>query len=331
MAGVKALLRPLAHGLDRRVADVSLRLGGEGSGLLAFMFHSLFADRREAEAGLVDPFQPVTVADFRAFIDYFLSQGYRFVAPEDLLSGLDPAERYAFITFDDGYANNLRALPVLREFDVPATFFISANHVIEGRGYWWDALYRERLRQGRRADEIEREQEALKAMPHQAIESRLREVFGAEVLWPEGEADRPMTEAELVDFGRDPRVTLGNHTVDHAILTVYDSDEGGAQIEACQRFLAGITGAEPTIIAYPNGNHDARVVSVARERGLKLGAVTEPRRTPLPLSGEASMTIGRYAINGGPGLRGQCRSCQSAVQLIHGTRRLRRRLRAAAA
>ena len=40
------------------------------------------------------------------------------------------------LTFDDGYYNNHLALPVLEEFDVPALFFISTNHVKQQKCFW---------------------------------------------------------------------------------------------------------------------------------------------------------------------------------------------------
>ena len=43
------------------------------------------------------------------------------------------------ITFDDGYADNLTAaLPILREFDCPAAFFICAGAIGSEREFPWD-------------------------------------------------------------------------------------------------------------------------------------------------------------------------------------------------
>ncbi|MEJ7665168.1 MAG: polysaccharide deacetylase family protein [Hymenobacter sp.] len=64
------------------------------------------------------------------------------MSPADVLRGLDPAGKYALITFDDGYFNNHLALPVLRRYGVPATFFISSHHVLSGQAFWWDVVYR---------------------------------------------------------------------------------------------------------------------------------------------------------------------------------------------
>lgn len=43
------------------------------------------------------------------------------------------------ITFDDGYADNLyNALPVLEEFQIPATLFIVAGKIDSPEPFWWD-------------------------------------------------------------------------------------------------------------------------------------------------------------------------------------------------
>jgi peptidoglycan/xylan/chitin deacetylase (PgdA/CDA1 family) len=49
--------------------------------------------------------------------------------------------RLVAVTFDDGYADNLEeALPVLEEFGVPATVFVSTNGIDSSREFWWDEL-----------------------------------------------------------------------------------------------------------------------------------------------------------------------------------------------
>ncbi len=47
------------------------------------------------------------------------------------------------LTFDDGYLDNLElALPILREFDIPATIYIATGPVGSDREFWWDDLER---------------------------------------------------------------------------------------------------------------------------------------------------------------------------------------------
>ena len=44
------------------------------------------------------------------------------------------------VTFDDGYADNLQALPILEAHDVPATIFIASDAVGNPPAFWWDLL-----------------------------------------------------------------------------------------------------------------------------------------------------------------------------------------------
>lgn len=51
------------------------------------------------------------------------------------------ADRSIVITFDDGYADNLhRALPLLEQYDIPATIFIATGAIGSQREFWWDEL-----------------------------------------------------------------------------------------------------------------------------------------------------------------------------------------------
>jgi len=61
---------------------------------------------------------------------------------EQVAAGDPPAGAVA-LTFDDGYADNLRhALPALERAGVPATLFVATGHVASGAGFWWDAVDR---------------------------------------------------------------------------------------------------------------------------------------------------------------------------------------------
>src|SRR5262245_15586341 len=122
-------IQRLVRATDSVVARAYLSLFRERNALLSFLFHSLFQDEREIALNQVDPLQRTTVAQFRRFVEYYLEHGYRFVGPGDLLEGIDPAGKYAMITFDDGYYNNTLALPILAEFKVPAVVFVSTEHV----------------------------------------------------------------------------------------------------------------------------------------------------------------------------------------------------------
>jgi peptidoglycan/xylan/chitin deacetylase (PgdA/CDA1 family) len=320
---LRALARQVVRLADRLASDGALALGLERPGLVSFLFHCLFQDQQEVESNLVDPFQPVTLADFRCFLECFLEGGYRAVSPAEIAEGLDPKGRHLCITFDDGYANNLRALPLLREFGVPATIFVATNYIREGRAYWWDVQYRERRRRAMPRGESEAERDALKGLSHREITARLIEAFGAEAFAPEGEIDRPLSEAELKALADEPLITIGNHTSDHAILTAHDEADIAEQIAGCQDYLRDLLGRAPEVIAYPNGNYDERTLAAARDQGFRIGFVVEPRKVRLPIAEDERLSLPRFWIDGGPRTLAESRACRSDIQVRNSLRRLR--------
>jgi peptidoglycan/xylan/chitin deacetylase (PgdA/CDA1 family) len=60
------------------------------------------------------------------------------------------------ITFDDGYADNLRyAKPALERADVPATVYVVSGHVGAEEEFWWDELERIVLQPGRLPERLD--------------------------------------------------------------------------------------------------------------------------------------------------------------------------------
>jgi peptidoglycan/xylan/chitin deacetylase (PgdA/CDA1 family) len=312
-----AAIQQLVRAADCLIAPAHLSLFGEGSGLLVFLFHSLFRDEREITLNSVDPLQRTTVGQFRRFVEYYLAHDYRFIGPGDLPNGLEPGGKYALISFDDGYYNNVLALPVLEEYRAPALFFISTDHVRENKGFWWDVLYRERISRGASPGRVCREGLGLKSKTSEQIEAELRAEFGADAFIPRGDIDRPFSPAELREFARAPYVYLGNHTANHAILTNYTPAEARAQIDKAQESLTEMTGVRPRAIAYPNGAHSDAIARTCRDLGLELGFTTAPVKNRLPVAPQSpnAFRLGRFALHDEIPIEIQCRTCRSDLLL----------------
>lgn len=314
---LEAAVKKLLHHLDEFFAGLSLQAAREQGTLLTFLVHSLFQSREEGHCGLLDPQQGFTVAMLREFLAYFTRAGYRFLSPPDLSQNLPQDGKYILLTFDDGYFNNTRALPLLEEFHVPAVFFISSGHVKQGKAFWWDALYRESAKRGRFGEEVRRRAAVYKQMAPPQVEADLCSRFGRHALFPVGDLDRPFTPSELARFASHPLVFLGNHTRDHAILTNCFSEEIRSQIQDCQQSLREMTGKTPEIIAYPNGNYTLEIAEAAREAGLRFGLLARPGRNWLPLQAGASkaMTLKRFTLWGDRPVEAQCRASRSLLSL----------------
>ena len=178
-------------------------------------------------------------------------------------------------------------------------FFISSNHVLEGKAFWWDVLNRALVKAGltehRRNVEIAR----IKHLEAGRIDAYLHSHFGVDSMRPHSDRDRPFTRNELTSFARHRWVHLGNHTCDHAILTGCSPAEMQRQIQQCQDALTEIAGYAPLAISYPNGDHSAAVVDAARAAGLRVGLTVRPCHNRLPLQWDARlMKLGRFYFYG---------------------------------
>ena len=209
-----------------------------------------------------------------------------------------PADRLHFVlTFDDGYVNNLRlALPVLARHRVPAVFFVSTGHMQDQQPFWSDevvtaiegagladldlgdfGLGRFAFRAGppdARWDDIQRLLAALKEQGNEddpkvaAVLAHLRR-RQAGALDTHLDRFRPLTTAEVGELATSPWARIGGHSHRHRILTRLQDDELRMNLAESRRLLETATGHRVTTMAYPNGDHDARVREAAACAGFE--------------------------------------------------------------
>lgn len=100
----------------------------EGRTVPVLMYHSMSKNWNGEEALVVRPDQ------FRLQMEMFTEEGYQFIWFEDL-SELDKYDKPIILTFDDGYRDNFtELLPILREFNAKATYFIIAGTLEKPHG-----------------------------------------------------------------------------------------------------------------------------------------------------------------------------------------------------
>jgi peptidoglycan/xylan/chitin deacetylase (PgdA/CDA1 family) len=260
------------------------------------------------------------------YIEYFKGAGYTFISPEALLENLDPKRRYAMISFDDGYFNNTRVIPLLEKHQVPVTVFVSVSHVLTGKAYWWEALYRFRKNQRREIGAISAEAGELNRQRTEVSERQLLDEFGPDALTPRSDFERPMSVDELRKFAAHPLISIGNHTFNHNVLTAYTAEEVRSSIRQAQEKLLEMIGEAPVSIAYPNGEVTPEICRVASEEGLKLGFSTIPRKEYLPevLGNERRMLIGRFCPRANADYHAQYRFFRSDLMLTNRLRALKK-------
>ncbi len=300
--------------LDRPIVRGQLRVLGEKPGLICLLCHSVFEDREEAHCRDLDPLEELTLEDYETIFEHFRRAGYRFVGEEQVLAGLDPEGRFVWVTFDDGYYNNFRILPLIERLEIPIQLYVATDHVIEGKSFWWDALYRARSRQGWGQDEIYRQAEMLKGKTNREIEATLLGEFGPSALAPASDVDRPMTEAEVRKFASHPLATVGNHTSEHGILTNYPLAEAKRIIEKGEEDLRRILGTSCRTFAYPNGDYSEELFGTLEELGYAAAISCDFRKNPgsSVLTVKSRYRIGRFYLSGTWDLEAQCQMLRAA-------------------
>lgn len=205
--------------------------------------------------------------------------------------------RAVCITFDDGYRSvHDLALPVLREFGLPATLFVTSGHVDNSENMWNDRI----------VDAIRSAPGALLDLraigagsyPIDGTEARsiaVRQVTAhAKYLSPEGRArlvaeleslighrSRPqMLDAGMVRTLQASGVEIGAHTISHPILTSLPDEDARIEIAGSKAALEGILGQPVRYFAYPNGkaglDFDERHIAMVREAGFAAAFSTAP-------------------------------------------------------
>jgi peptidoglycan/xylan/chitin deacetylase (PgdA/CDA1 family) len=222
------------------------------------------------------------------------------------------APRTVCITFDDGYRSvHDLALPVLEEFGLPATVFVTSGHV--GQGNMWNDRIIDAV-QALPPGDLDLTGLGLGHYALHTIDDRKRAAAGlteaSKYLPPPARAalverlaalagqglsrDLMLTPAMVADLDR-RGVEIGAHTVTHPILTSLDDASARAEIRAGKEQLEAMIGKPVRLFAYPNGkagkDFDARHVAMVREAGFEaafttaVGAITRGQdRFALPRS-----------------------------------------------
>jgi peptidoglycan/xylan/chitin deacetylase (PgdA/CDA1 family) len=205
------------------------------------------------------------------------------------LGGDGALPQYAVaVTFDDGFQNNLRyALPVLSEYRVPVTIFVTTGHVGHGTRLLWTERVGRLLGRakppltvtlpgepmpltlslqtaGQRAGAIAIALKWLKSMPSDRRECAIDELdrrLRALDVGPGGSSEpnperyRFLTWSEVRALARQG-VTIGSHTISHAILTSLDDDRRVEEVVESKQTIEQHLGTPCTLFGYPNGTQD---------------------------------------------------------------------------
>jgi len=225
----------------------------------------------------------VPIDDFRNQMRH-IRESYHPVALSRLVMALENGRiepHSVAVTFDDGYQSNYElACPILREFDIPATIFVTSGFISQPEKhnrYLWPDFITAMLKthEGHTLDlgKYGLDQYDLTSprniyASREAICQRLKSIAAAGTnriivdLYEKygGGLDhdrfvdyRPMTADQIRELASGGLITIGAHSRSHSILSRLSPDKLEDEITGCKHDLKALSGVEVNEFAYPNG------------------------------------------------------------------------------
>jgi peptidoglycan/xylan/chitin deacetylase (PgdA/CDA1 family) len=274
MKGREQLTR-VALGVLRRSAagrDMLIRARGLGGKCLVLCYHTIAPDTGGDRA--MDPVPPQRFAEhLRALKDVG-----DIVPLSVVLSPPIKSSRPMFaVTFDDDDPAHVRyALPILRDLQVPATFFLSGRAMAGLGPYWWTLIEQSAAELGLA--------ETCKRLGHKARSIReLTRKCRIAGTTPElaTHITPPVMRTDDIRTLANAGMTIGFHTLRHFSLPDLDDEALEAALSEGRNAVGRAAGVPIEFLAYPYGRADARVADAARRLGYE-GAVLATGRAVRP-------------------------------------------------
>ncbi len=214
----------------------------------------------------------------------YLARNFKVVSLDAMVSRLASNRAISaneiVLTFDDGLLNNLTVVyPILRELQLPATFFVCPGLIGSGKWLWNhearcrlktlsnDALADVRatlLAPDPSADGIVEWMKTLKPPQRQRVEECIR--LATRDFQPTASQHQAYDMMDWDDLkSLDPGlIMIGSHTLTHPILTTLSTDEIHSELRESRRCLEQKLEREVDYFCYPNGSYDARVYEAVK-------------------------------------------------------------------
>lgn len=219
-------------------------------------------------------------------------------------SGAGLPKNTVVVTFDDGWRDNYEhAFPILKQHGIEATIFLSANYIGRNKVFWQERLrfllLKLREKHSRVPTEAGNVAAGLRASGvffpganvDQCVEllpEILKDVDADEVEEFLNKLDRYLGSPEFpiathsfltwdqVREMAEGGISFGSHCCSHSRLVRLETEDVRRELEDSRKVIGAELGQQPDMLAYPNGDYNAGIAAMAKDRGYRLAVSAKP-------------------------------------------------------
>jgi peptidoglycan/xylan/chitin deacetylase (PgdA/CDA1 family) len=259
--------------------------------LTVLMLHRVL-DQGDPDFACTDPAWTLSLSLFEQVLE-FLVRHYEVVRLSDVIAAQDGTRRLppraVLITFDDGWADNLRyAAPALRRHGLPAVVFAVGEVIASPDCMWWQELVFAAVRLGTmdewlRRPDVERALRGLGERPRGLdvvvrlglIDQAKRDALLATLPRHQCHA-RMMLESDELRQLSEYRIDVGLHGYTHLPLTTVP--DIGKELQSAREAIDALSGGTANIdaLACPHGQYDDKVIAEAFAQGIRHVFTSDP-------------------------------------------------------
>jgi peptidoglycan/xylan/chitin deacetylase (PgdA/CDA1 family) len=285
------LKRCLYYGASR-VGELPFFRARFAARAVIILFHEIQQDcRSELMTG-------TSVSLFEYSLSWLQREGWSIVSLDECLEKLasnDRSRRYAVLTFDDGYRDNVSvALPILERHNAPFMMYVPTGAATRSMQSWWLGLRKLFLLRdkvtieasGRRFDcsDFRKKTSAFDEVIRWVHQDFRRAALLAPTFKQNGISLAELNETYFLDerelsiLARHPLASIGGHTTSHPALTTLDESSARAELADNRAYLENLLQLPVRHFAYPYGACGPRDEHLANEVGFLTAVTTRQGR-----------------------------------------------------
>ena len=213
---------------------------------------------------------------FRRCIQWLKKNGYFFISVDQLIQYVQNQQEFpkgaVWLSIDDGWKDNIQnIIPVINEYKIPITFFIATDPVENQGIFWWTFFEKCKDQLPNYFESNSLDLKNIKEKDRKKIIQDLKKRCKKKVI-------REVMEIEEVkSLAQNPLITIGSHSVHHALTVNCTDNELEFEIKESKEKLREWANKEVKYFSYPNGRFDGRERKILKESGYKLAATDKKR------------------------------------------------------